>query len=87
MAANARVFDASATTKRGDAMELDVNPNAAVKAPITVAPGQTRTVKVTFAPTGSAGSMVSGDLFVDDYQGGGAANEIGDIPYQYKVGK
>ena len=87
MAANARVFDSSATTKRGDLMELDVNPNAAVKAPITVAPGQTRTVKVKFAPTGSAGSTISGDLFVDDYQGGGAANEIGDIPYQYKVGK
>jgi hypothetical protein len=87
MAGNTRVFDHSVATNRGDAMELDVNPNAPVKQPITVKPGQTRMVKVTFKPTAAAGTVVSGDLFVDDYQGGGAANELGDIPYQYKVGK
>ena len=69
MAGNTRVFDDSVTTNRGDALELDVNPNAAVKNPITLNPGQTRTVKVTFAPTASHGTVVSGDLFVDDYTG------------------
>lgn len=87
MAGNTRVFDDSVTTNRGDALELDVNPNAAVKQPINVRPGQTRTVRVTFAPTAARGTTVSGDLFVDDYTGGGAANELGAIPYQYTVGK
>jgi hypothetical protein len=87
MAASTRVFDRSVSTKRGDAMELDVNADAAVSKPVTVAPGQTRTVKVTFAPTAARGTVVSGDLFVDDYEGGGGANELGDIPYRYKVGK
>jgi hypothetical protein len=87
MAANTRVFDPSVATKQGDAMRLDVKANAPVLAPVTVKPGQSRTVKVTFAPKGAKGSVVSGDLFVDDYQGGGAANELADIPYRYKVGK
>jgi hypothetical protein len=87
MVANTRVFDPSVTTKRGDAMELDVNVNAPVLNPVNVAPGQTKTVKVAFTPSASKGSVVSGDLFVDDYQGGGAANELADIPYRYKVGR
>jgi hypothetical protein len=36
---------------------------------------------------GSRGSVVSGDLFVDDYTGNGAANELGDIPYRYRVSR
>jgi hypothetical protein len=31
---------------------------------------------------------VTGDLFVDDYQtDADSANELGDIPYRYKVGR
>jgi len=86
MAAHTRVFDRSVSTQRGDPLLLDVDPNAQAKVPLAVAPGKTRSVTVRFTASAVRGSVVTGDLFVDDYQGGGDANEIGDIPYQYKVG-
>ena len=87
MAAVTRVFDTSVSTPQGDPLTLDVNPAAVVGQPIDLAPGASSTIPVTFTPSGKRGSVVSGDLFVDDYQSAAdSANELGDIPYLYRVG-
>jgi len=87
IAARTRVFDTSVSTPQGDPLTLDVNPDAVVGQPIDLAPGASSTIPVTFTASGKRGSVVSGDLFVDDYQfNGDSANELGDVPYRYKVG-
>jgi hypothetical protein len=88
MAALTRAFDTSASTPGGDPLTLDVNPAAVVQQPVALAPGASTTIPVTFTPTAKRGSVVSGDLFVDDYQTeADSANELGDIPYRYTVGR
>jgi hypothetical protein len=88
MAALTRVFDTSVSTPNGDPLTLDVNPDAVVENPVDLAPGASSTIPVTFTSSGRRGSVVSGDLFVDDYQyNTDSANELGDIPYRYRVGR
>jgi hypothetical protein len=88
MAALTRTFDTSVSTPNGDPLTLDVNPAAVVEQPIDLAPGASSTIPVTFTASAKRGSVVSGDLFVDDYQtDADSANELGDIPYRYKVGR
>jgi len=88
MVALTRAFDASVSTPQGDPLTLDVNPAAVVGQPIDLAPGASSTIPVTFTASAHRGSVVSGDLFVDDYQfNADSANELGDIPYRYKVGR
>jgi hypothetical protein len=83
-----RAFDTSVSTPQGDPLTLDVNPDAVVEQPIDLAPGASSRIPVTFTASGKRGSVVSGDLFVDDYQfNSDSANELGDIPYRYKVGR
>jgi hypothetical protein len=88
LAGRTRVFDTSVSSPTGDPLLQYVDPTADPGAPIDLAPGQTTKVPVTFTASGRRGSVVSGDLFVDDYQFNTAqTNELGDIPYQYKVGR
>jgi Subtilase family/Peptidase inhibitor I9 len=83
-----RAFDTSVSTPQGDPLTLDVNPDAVVEQPIDLAPGASSKIPVTFTASGKRGSVVSGDLFVDDYQfNSDSANEFGDVPYRYKVGR
>ena len=83
-----RAFDTSVSTPQGDPLTLDVNPDAVVEQPIDLAPGASSKIPVTFTASGKRGSVVSGDLFVDDYQfNSDSANELGDVPYRYKVGR
>jgi len=42
------------------------NP-AATFWPIVINPGQTATMNVTITPAGASGTMVSGNLYVDDF--------------------
>jgi hypothetical protein len=52
-----------------------------------LAPGATTTMTVHLTPTGHRGQTVSGDLFVDDWVADALyANELGAIPYRYRVG-
>jgi Subtilase family/Peptidase inhibitor I9 len=88
LAGRTRVFDTSVSSPPGDPLLQYVDPTADPGSPVTVAPGQTTKVPVTFTASGRRGSVVSGDVFVDDYQfSTGQTNELGDIPYRYKVGR
>ena len=66
------------------------NP-ATTFSPIVIGPGQTATVDVTITPSGTSGTIVSGDLYVDDYltnvppYGQLGADELAAIPYRYTI--
>jgi hypothetical protein len=91
MDAVTRAFDTSVSTPTGDLWQVSVNPAAAF-APITINPGQSATVNVTITPNGASGSVVSGNLYVDDIGEGVppygqlAGDELSAIPYEYTVG-
>ena len=88
LAGRTRVFDTSVASPPGDPLLQYVDPTADPGKPITLAAGQSTTIPVTFTATARRGRVVSGDLFVDDYQFNTAqANELGDIPYRYRVGR
>jgi len=87
MAAHARVFDLSVSSSTGDPQLADVLASPPAAAPIVVHPGGSATIPVTITATDRRGSVVTGDLFLDDNQAPlGAVNEITAIPYEYKVG-
>lgn len=88
MAARTRAFDATVSSSTGDPQLADVDIDAPAATPVTVAPGATVRIPVTFSPTGRRGTFVSGDLFVDDNQTGSqSANELGAIPYSYRISR
>jgi hypothetical protein len=59
---------------------------------VEVNPGASITVDVTIKPTGSAGAVVSGTLYLDDVATGlppdgvTTASEVSALPYSYKIG-
>lgn len=65
MAARTRAFDATVSSSTGDPQLADVDVDAPAATPVTVAPGATVRIPVTFSPTGRRGTVVSGELFVD----------------------
>jgi len=84
--ANTNPFDPAVTTSTGDIWAASVNPNATYT-PITLAPGQTGTITLTFTPTAPKGTVVRGFIGVDTFNGATAAgDEIVNIPYSYTVG-
>jgi hypothetical protein len=55
--------------------------------PMLVDPGKTGTLRVTFAPSGAPGTVVTGTLFLDGLDlGDFAASPLTAIPYEYTVG-
>jgi Subtilase family/Peptidase inhibitor I9 len=85
MVAEARTFDQGVTSSTGD-LELDyVDPSAPPATPVTVNPGQTVTIPVTFSAGSRRHGVVRGDLFVDDATPLFSANEVAAIPYAFQV--
>jgi hypothetical protein len=88
----AREFDQSVSSSTGDIMQASVNP-ATTFSPLALNPGQTGTIDVTITPTGPINSIVSGDLFVDDFTTGtptayftnDGGNEVASFPYRYDI--
>ena len=79
-------FDRSAVAGTGDLWLAGVDPTAPTLAPVTILPGQTGTVTVTFTPTGKSGSKVSGVVYLDTYNAVfGTADELTGLPYSYTV--
>jgi len=90
MRATAKAFDPAATSTTGDLWLIAVNPSASFS-PVTIGPGASATIEVTFTPSGAAGTVVSGDLYVDDYISGVppygqiSGDELAAIPYTYTI--
>jgi hypothetical protein len=63
-----------------------VNASAPYK-PLTLAPGQTGTITLTFTPTAPRGTVVHGFIGVDTFNAATASgDELRNIPYTYRVG-
>jgi Subtilase family len=91
LTATTRPFDPAVTTPIGDFELGSVDPSTPF-ALVTVKPGQSLTIPVTITPTGKKGSVVSGQLFVDDLSfvtllgALPAGQELGAVPYRYTIG-
>jgi hypothetical protein len=79
-------FDSAVTSTSGDVWAQSVNPNAPYT-PLTLGPGQTGTITLTFTPNALSGTVVHGFIGVDTLNGFTASgDELINIPYSYKVG-
>jgi hypothetical protein len=95
-----RPFDTAVTSPTGDLEADSADPATSLGSfnPTVVAPGQTATINVTITPSGSAGTVVSGTLFVDDtafFEFGSIQDALVNFPqadqaaalaYEYTVG-
>jgi hypothetical protein len=84
--AHLQAFDRNADSSTGDIWRQTVDANAPDYTPLTLAPGQSGRIAVTFTPQGRRGSKVNGTLYVDDF---GlrlfTGNEQAAFPYSYKI--
>ncbi|HEX4089904.1 MAG TPA: S8 family serine peptidase, partial [Trebonia sp.] len=89
--AQTKAFDSAVTSSAGDLWLSATNPANAFS-PVVVEPGQTVTINVTITPDASSGTVVSGDLYVDNYISGVppyaqlSGDELAALPYEYTVG-
>ena len=66
--------------------QQSVDPNAAPYEPLTLAPGQSGTITLTFTPSGRRGHTVRGFIGLDTFNGvTGSSDEIAAIPYAYRI--
>jgi subtilisin family serine protease len=84
--ADTNPFDANVTASSGDVWAQSIDATAPYT-PLSLAPGQTGTITLTFNATGRRGSVVRGFVDVDTFNlaslGG---DEVTSIPYAYKLG-
>ena len=91
MRATTEAFDPTATSPEGDFWKFGVTSLArsASYNLFTVNPGQTKTLTLTIKPSGKAGTVVQGILYVDDFVDSLqflSGSQLVAIPYEYKVG-
>jgi hypothetical protein len=94
MTANTKAFDANASSSTGDLWQISANP-AASFSPLSLGPGQSGVIDVTITPSGTGGTVVQGDIYVDDYNSDVpptvvstlTGNELAAIPYEYRVSR
>jgi hypothetical protein len=92
MTAQTRNFDSAVSTPTGDLWMVALNPSAPVT-PADIAAGHAGTVDVTITPSGPAGTVVRGDLYIDDIVGDvpssatatGTGDELAALPYAYTI--
>lgn len=83
--ATTRGFDPTVRSSTGDVWLGTVDRSASAATPLTLAPGETGTITVTFVVPDAPGT-VDGTLFVDDFNAAtGSGDELAGIPYQYVV--
>lgn len=83
----AQTFNTSITSGPGDFWISTLNN--LTPGTFIINPGQTRTIDVTIKPSGTAGTVVRGELYVDNWVEAGfvySGSEITEIPYTYKIG-
>jgi len=91
MTAVAQAFDPAVSSPTGDFWELGEQQFAATASfrLFTVNPGQTRTITVTITPSGPAGTVVRGTLYVDDFADSTqflSGSQLIALPYSYRIG-
>jgi hypothetical protein len=87
-----KTFDTAVTSTTGDLWLASIGSTAAFK-PIVIDPGKTATIHVTITPSGTAGTVVQGTLYVDDFTsdvpppayGQEAGDELVGLPYSYTI--
>ena len=90
LSAQTKAFDSTVTSTTGDFWSAAVGSSASFS-PITIQPGRTAEVNVTFTPSGAPGTMVRGNLYVDTVSNDippyeqSTASEVAAIPYQYRI--
>jgi hypothetical protein len=91
LTATTQAFDPAVTSSTGDLWQFALGGPFTVS-PVVVLPGQTVTIPVTIAPSGTPGTWVSGTLYLDDdslfsLYGTLApdANTVAAIPYSYRI--
>ena len=84
--ANTNPFDSAVSASSGDIWAASVNPSATYT-PITLAPGQSGTITLTFTPNAPKGTVVRGFAAVDTFNlATNSGDELINIPYAYTVG-
>ena len=91
MSATTKEFDTTTRSPQGDFWQFGVASLAksASYNLFTVNPGQTRTLTLTIAPSGKAGTVVKGILYVDDFVDSLqflSGSQLVAIPYEYTIG-
>jgi hypothetical protein len=88
-------FDKTMTVPTGDLQQLALGAGAATKVSediVELAPGASITVNVVVKPTGKAGTVVKGTLYLDDEATGlppdglPSSSEVAALPYAYTIG-
>jgi hypothetical protein len=88
MLGHTKAFDHDTASSTGDIWQqtVDDGQQPSDYSPLTLQPGQSGKVTVTFTPRGKSGDRVSGVLYVDDF---GlrtlSGNEQLAIPYSYRI--
>lgn len=91
MVATTKPFDPAVTSDSGDVWLQSVNAAAPAATPVIINPGQTVTINVTITPSGTPGTTVSGQLYVDNLvtavppYGQFAGDELAAFPYSYTI--
>ncbi|NUR29694.1 MAG: S8 family serine peptidase, partial [Catenulispora sp.] len=86
MSITTQAFDRSAVASTGDLWLGGIDLSAPALKAVTIQPGQTGTLTVTFTPSGKSGDKVSGVVYVDTYNPVYAtADELTGISYSYTV--
>jgi len=88
----AKAFDSAVTSDTGDLWPGAVNPSSLSSfKPVVIDPGDTVTIDVTITPSGTSGTVVSGNLYVDDFltsvppYGQISGDELTALPYTYTI--
>jgi hypothetical protein len=90
MSATIKAFDTTITSDTGDLEVAAINP-ATTFSPVVINPGQTATIHITITPSGGAGTVVKGTLYIDDFltnvppYGQQGADELIGLPYTYRI--
>jgi hypothetical protein len=95
MTATTKAFDPAVTTAGGDIWLAAVNGLAQFSSfsPVIINPGQTTIINVTITPSAPAGTVISGQLYIDDYEPSvppfaqTTGDELAALPYSYTVGE
>jgi Subtilase family/Peptidase inhibitor I9 len=95
MTATSLAFDHAMSVQTGDLQQLASGAGAFTKVQadvVELAPGASITVNVVITPSGPAGAVVRGTLYLDDVatalapDGDSTASEVAALPYAYAIG-